>query len=593
MIETLTKPGQLKEWLEDTAKEGQDTVALDVETTGLTRGDRIISCAITGPTENHIAFFGPQFLEELLSAPIGMRFVMHNASFDLKMLAWHGIRLHDKYEYTDTMILAHLLDENKDLGLGDLVLEHFNDNYKKEFWDKYKKAEDASEKELKEYNAKDVRYTFLLHRMLQLGLNKDRIPDSLTNHVHQLQRTLLETEIEGIKVDKDYLINKGTELKTRITQLLPEMRESVKDEIELIESEDWLKELDKRKTEAGKARVKKPEFTFDSAKQLMRLLYDKLQLPKQYNQKTKQPSVDYESLQTINDQHILIPKIQEYRELNKVYTAYIEGTLDRMYNETIYPNFNVTGTATGRISHSNPNLGQLPRSGGIRGIYIPRQGYAFLSADFSQLEVCLSAHFTRDANLLKIVNEGASQHDITAAALGIDRNTAKTLNFAMQYGCSHFKVAKILGVSIEEGKKAHEKYWETYAGQKAKMDECAAKVDSGISIESPFGRRRRFEKRERKSWDSAYRQAWNALVQGTGADCTSRAFYLTDAELKRRNVGRALFTVHDEIIIEAKKEYAAEAEKILLETMESVGQEIGLTVKLKAQGSGPCERWED
>jgi len=291
--------------------------------------------------------------------------------------------------------------------------------------------------------------------------------------------------------------------------------------------------------------------------------------------------------------HPVVALLLEYREAQKIYGTYIEGTLERMVEGRIYPSFNVAGTATGRISHSNPNMGNMPREGGIRGIFVPDPGYVFVSADFGQLEVSLSAHFTRDENLLRIVNDGASQHDITAASLGIARSLAKTVNFGMQYGCSHFKVAKVLGVSNEKGKEAYDKYWETYSGQKRVMDECAAKVDKGEPIISPFGRRRRFEARSRQSWDSAYRQAWNALVQGTGSDLTSRAFYRADESLRVLRIGRALFTVHDEIVIQAKTEHAEEAEKILISTMEQVGCEIGLTVSLKAQGSGPMERWLD
>lgn len=591
-IERLRAPGELKSWLEDCVREGLDTVALDLETTGLGRTDTIISGAVTGPG-NYVAFFGPEMLHELTSSPPGLRFIFHNASFDLKVLAWAGSGLHSNFQYVDTLILSHLLDENGEHGLGALVRKYYDDNYKEEFWTKYKTAQEAPEDELAEYNAKDVYYTHALYDLLKEGLYAEGVPRSLWDHVHQLQRSLLETEISGIAVDREYLMAKGVELKTRIEKLLPEMRELVKGEIELIECEGWIKAIDKLKTDAGKARVKKPEFSFDSAKQLMRLLYVHLGLPEQKNDKTKKPSVDYDSLEKIKDRHPLVSKIQEYRELQKIYGTYIEGTLERLVGGRIYPSFNTTGTATGRISHSNPNMGNLPKAGGIRGVFIPDAGFVFISADFSQLEVSLSAHFTRDTNLLKIVLDGASQHDITAASLGISRDLAKTLNFGMAYGCSAYKVAKVLGVSNEEGKKAFDKYWETYGGQKRVMDECSKKVDQGEPIISPFGRRRRFERRERPAWDSAYRQAWNALVQGTGSDCTSRAFYLADTALRSRGIGRALFTVHDEIIIQAKKENAQEAEMILLDAMKAVGEEIKLTVPLRAESSGAMERWED
>lgn len=592
-ITELTKPGELAEWLRDTAREGQDTVALDLETTGLTRTDRIISGAVTGPTANDVAFFGPDMLHELMEAPSELIFVFHNASFDLRHLAWAGVAVHDRFDYRDTLILSHLLDENGEHRLGSLVLRYFNDNYKEEFWSKYKKAEDAPKDALAAYNGADVSYTIRLYDLLRESLADDGVPDSLVLHVHQLQRSLLETEIAGIAVDRDFLMQKGVELKTRIEGLLPQMRQSVADEISIIECEEWVKEIEKRKTPKGRAGVKRPEFSFDSSKQLTDLLYDKLGLEKQYNEKTKALTCDWDALEKLKEKHPVVSLIQEYREAQKIYGTYIEGTLERLVEGRIYPSFNVTGTATGRISHSNPNMGNIPRQGGIRGMFIPDPGHVFVSADFSQLEVCLSAHFTRDENLLRIVNEGASQHDITAASLGIPRHLAKTVNFGMQYGCSHFKVAKVLGVSPDKGKEAYDKYWETYKGQKRVMDECGRSVDTGEPIINPFGRRRRFEVRKRQAWDSAYRQAWNALVQGTGSDCTSRAFYKADVLLRERQIGRALFTVHDEILIQVKEEHAAEAEQILLETMKQVGEEIGLTVALKAEGSGPMRRWED
>lgn len=593
-ITRLTKPGDLKSWLEDTAREGQDTVALDLETTGLTKNDEIIIGAVTGPTADDVAFFDDASLFEILAAPTGLKFVFHNAPFDIKMIAWNtGAQLHHHFEYQDTLILAHLLDENGSHSLGDLVEKYYGDSYKKEFWAKYKTAQEAPEYELAEYNAKDVHYTRCLYDDLKNLLEQDGVPSELVTHVHSLQKTLLQTEIDGIAVDKEYLLEKGTELSTKIKRLLPEMRELVSAEIDTIECELWVADIAKRKTEAGKARVPRPEFSFDSAKQLQRLLYSSLGLPKQINEKTKQLSCDYDSLEKIKDLHPIVAKIQKYREAQKIYGTYIEGTLERMVEGRIYPSFNVTGTATGRISHQNPNMGNMPRGGGIRGIFVPDPGYSFISADFSQLEVCLSAHFTRDKNLLRIVQEGVSQHDITAASLRIPRDTAKNVNFACQYGAGAFKLAKMLGVSNEEGEKALAKYWETYSGQKRVMDECAAKVDAGEPIVSPFGRRRRFERRTRKPWDGAYRQAWNSLVQGTGSDCTSRAFSVADRLLRTSGVGRALFTVHDEIVIQAKTEHAEEAEKILLDTMSSVGVELGLTVQLKAQGSGPMQRWED
>lgn len=613
-IETLTERGSLREWLIDSVKEGQTHYAVDVETSGLGRQDCILSCAVTGPTSNDVAFFGVGLIGELMEAPEGITYVMHNASFDLKMLAWHGVPLHTKYNYQDTLILAHLADENSSHSLGDLVEEHFQDGYKKAFWAQFKKFEEADEESGKEYNAKDVSYTLRLYQLLTEALAAGGIPGSLVTHVHSLQRSLLSTEIAGIAVDRDYLMQKGVELKTRLADIVPKLRSLAPEEVERIEIEQWIKLIDKFKTPKHRAKVARPEFNWNSSDQLQDLIYRELKLPVQMgkpkpNKKTGRknppaPTLDAEALAVLKDLHPLCNELRYFRAFDKAYGTYVVGILDKLVDGRIYPSFNVTGTVTGRISHDNPNMGNMPSAkkakeldepflAGLRGMFVPDAGHVLISADFAQLEICLSAHFTQDPQLLRIVNEGVSQHDITAEGLGIERSKAKTVNFGMQYGCSHFKVAKVLGVSNEKGKEAYDKYWETYSGQKRVMDECAAKVDRGEPITSPFGRRRRFELRKRQSWDSAYRQAWNALVQGTGSDCTSRAFYRADESLRNLGIGRALFTVHDEIVIQAKTEHAEEVQRILLEAMSAVGEEIGLSVKLKAEASGPMERWLD
>ena len=612
-ITELTEKGALARWLAQAAP----VIGLDLEWRVAGDSDRnnvIYSGAVTGPTRHDIALFDANLLPELLTAKEGTEFIAHYAASDLKHLAWAGVRLHDKYKVHDTLIYAHLLDENSDHDLGTMVLTRYGDNYKAEFKAKYRLPEDAPPAENADYNARDVLYLPCLLGDLRRELAEDGVPNSLIEHVHRLQLSLLETQIDGVAVDLDYLMAKGVELKSRLTEIVPKMRELVASEIDLIECDEWIKQIEKVKKPETKARVKRPEFNWNSNPQLLRLFYDELKLPVQMGEPKKdkktgrysppKPTVDTKALHVLKDIHPIADQMRYYRAFEKAYGTYVEGILAKMVNGRIYPSFGVTGTTTGRISHSDPNLGNLPSAkrakeldepflAGIRGMFVPDPGYVLISADFSQLEVCLSAHFTRDTQLLRIVNEGVSQHDITAEGLGIPRSLAKTVNFGMQYGCSHKKVAKVLKVSEEEGKKAYDKYWETYSGQKRVMDECAAKVDRGEPIISPFGRRRRFEVRKRQSWDSAYRQSWNALVQGTGSDCTSRAFYQSDSRLRERGIGRALFTVHDEIVITAKEEHAEEAQKILLETMTAVGREIGLTVELKAEGSGSMPRWLD
>lgn len=589
-ITELTEKGSLSRWFTD---QPATVYALDLETTDLGKGSPILSGAVTGRDENEVAFFRPDLIPELLAAKEGTRWVGHNFSFDLKHLSWAGVCLQDKYEYTDTMVLAHLSDENQEMGLGALVEKHFASAYKAEFKARFKNVKDADPESLKQYNAKDVHYTLRLYSKLNHGLAKDGVPATLVDHVHQLQRSLLETEIAGIRVDTDYLMQKGVELKTAIERLLPAMRAAVPEAVEVVECEEWVKEIEKRKTTKGRAGVKRPEFCFDSAKQLQRLLYDQLGLEKQYNDKTKQLTTDYDALDKLKDQHPIIPMLLEYREKQKIYSTYVQGSLEKIVGGRIYPNFNCTGTATGRISHSNPNMGNMPAGGGIRGMFIPDPGHVFVTADYSSLEVYIEAHFTGDKNLLRLVNEGISKHDLTAAEVGIPRSTAKTVNFLAQYHGTAFKLSKVLGCSQDEAQKILDKYWNTYGGCKALKAETDRMVDAGEPIINPFGRRRRFEKKQRKPWDGDYRAAYNARIQGTGSDCMSLAFYTVDQKLKELGWGRALFTLHDEAVLQVKEEYAEQASELLVETMVWAGTQANLTVTLKAE---PCimkERWND
>jgi len=417
----------------------------------------------------------------------------------------------------------------------------------------------------------------------------------LVEHVHLLARSLLATEIGGIAVDLDYLVKRGQELQEKILTLKPAMRKAACGQVECAEVAAWREKLDAYKTERGRKNCKRPEFSFDSPKQLADLLYRRLRLPVQTDPKTRNVSTGDLALESLEKAHPLIPLLREYRGHQKVYGSYIEGTLERLVEGRVYPEFRVNGTKTGRISHVNPNMGQLPREGGIRGIYIPDPGCVFITADYSQLEVVLAAHFSRDEQLLRVVNEGASLHDITAAALQIERHTAKTINFAIQYGAGVSKIRDILGCDQAAAERALAKYWDTYAGLKRLVDDCHRCVEEGRPITNPFGRSRHFPAAFKDKWEKerAKRQSFNALIQGTGGDLTSRAFYLADDRLRGLGIGKSLFTVHDEVIIQAKKAHWEKAQEILVSAMESVGREIELTVPLKAQPSGPTERWED
>lgn len=585
----------LIQWHNDNSK----FCVLDLETTSINpREATLVDIQMSGRTEDSAVLFGAEHLS--LLADLKVLHVWQNFKYDWKVAYRHGLDLRNTRMH-DTLLLSYLVDENRDeASLDSWVQELFKDDYKQAFWAKYKGYLEAPFEERLEYACKDIVYTGRVYRVLMADFLAQGMPESLIEHTHRLARSLFDTELLGLRVDLEYLTQVGTELKPSIDRWAGEMRRAVSWACESVELDQQAKKIEKLYKPGPRAtawqKVPKPEFNWDSSQQLVSLLYSKLKLPVKKNREGNL-STDDKALEALKHLHPVVPMIQDYREYQKVYTAFIEGTLKRMDpNGRIYPSFNINGTVTGRISASSPNLQQVPAKGEwskVRGIYVPEQGHRILTCDYGQLEVCIAAHYSRDRNLLKIIHEGASQHDITAESLGIPRAKAKTMNFAMQYQCSHYKVRDILGCSEEDAKYYWNKYWETYAGVKKVVEECKALVDAGEPIVNPFGRRRRFPRTFEAKWqqNAAYRQAFSALIQGTGADLTHAAFYTVSERMREADCGRALFEVHDELVVMPKENACGMVADMLQYTMKQAGVDIGLSVPLTVDCSLPLERW--
>ena len=492
--------------------------------------------------------------------------------------------------------MGHLADENRaGYSLGSYISEIWKDDYKKDFWAKYKTYNLAPRSEALDYVCRDAVYTGKLFNHLQYVLAKDGIPDSLIDHVHRLQSALLRTELLGVRVDQGYLIQQGLKLGTQIERIRPQMRALVGSQVDLIEMGLWEEEIAKRKTPKGKVGVPRPEFSFDSGPMLKKLLYEELGLPVQHNDQTKSVSTDFASLEKLKGLHPIVPLIQEYRELTKIKGTYIDGILERTHEGRIYPTFRLvddhSGMKTARISHRDPNLGNFPKEGGVKGIFIADDGCVLSEHDYSQLEVCIEAHFTQDKNLIRIIMEGVSKHDITAASLGIERSLAKTVNFAMQYWCGPSKLAKILGVSNADAQLVFNKYWETYAGCKsfkAKVDES---LRNGKPIQDLFGRKRRFPGIPSWDGDKAFRQAYNFVIQSTGAQILNNAYYKSCEWLGEGNRGRGLWTVHDSGLFQHFEKYAEESAHQIDQFMVQEGVLCGLTIPLQVVSEVGMHRW--
>lgn len=585
---------QTTQQAEELCKIMPEVVAIDTEyVKGNPRTTQLLS-VIVADSERAWAF--PPSLLPILIPTIQARklvFLQDYNHCDTVILYQNGcdLRETDCYNLID---MHHLIDENSSHDLGTRVLQEFKDNYKKEFWEKYDNYEDAPEDEALEYECKDSIYTYRLGiaDLSQFVYRPNLI--SLYEHVKQLSKALLDTELNGINVNIELIKETQISMKQQIDEYLPKLRREFNEYCEVWELEKWSKEIEKRTTNQGRSRVERPTFSFTSDKQLRELLYglNYLGLPITRTTKKKNPSTDYEAIKKLAEGDSRLQTLLEYKEIKGLYSIFVEGLLERIENDRIYPHFNVSGTNTGRISHSDPNMGNLPKEGVFRNFFIPTTGMYIIGADYTQLEVVIEANLTEDKQLLKIINEGASKHDITAQGLGIDRNSAKTLNFALQYGAGPGKVAKILGLSRQDAEDIFKRYWELYFGVRTLKEKTDREVEEKGQVTNLASRTRHFPKAN-GYWEleKQKRQAYNFLIQGVAGEACNRAFYRFQDWCKEFDHGRALFTVHDEIVAEVWSNQAEQCKLNLEVIMERSTQDFNFKYPLRAKAYGPLIAW--
>lgn len=582
----LTTPEEVNQFM-STVKGA--VLALDCETTGLNpRVDKILSVAIAPHGKTAVSI--PGDLLPLLSPlkEVGL-LLLHNFKFDYHVLYEHGLDL-TEVPFRDTLHMHHLIDERKDHDLGSMVLEEFGDNYKDEFWSKYNNYSDAPPDEALVYECKDVIYTYRLYEIYAAKLKTN---ETLVAQVHDLAKALYLTERRGVRVNKELMLKTREEMGGRIAGYLPALRERFLPHCQVWELNAWVKEMGKRKSTKGKAGVKKPQFNFGSGAQMQWLLYTALKLPVLKKTEAGKPATDYETIEKLVDKCPQLDLYKDYIDIKTIFGTFVEGLIDRVQEDRIYPSFNVSGTVTGRISHSNPNLGNMPKEGVYRNFFLPDEGHKIVGFDFSQLEVVVEANLTKDPNLAKIILEGASKHDITAQEMGIPRDTAKTINFAMGYHCGINKLKSILKCGYQEAEYQWNKYWEVYKGCRDMKLITDGLVDAGQPVVNMFGRSRHFDKDFSQDWmrQAAKRAAYNHMIQGPGAEITNQAFSECSEGIERKGWGRMLWSVHDEVLATAKADLATQTLDSMLSIANRMGTTVGFKIPLKAVGYGPLDFW--
>lgn len=356
-----------------------------------------------------------------------------------------------------------------------------------------------------------------------------------------LARVLARMEHAGIKVDTEYLQDFDRELETSIKGLENEIYEI-----------------------AGLA------FNPNSPKQLAHVLFNILKLTPTKKTKTGL-STDQSVLEALAEKHPLPGKILEYRELFKLRSTYTQSLLELVDPKTgrVYPTFHQTGTSTGRVSCSNPNLQNIPVRTDIgkkiRRAFIAEEGHTLVDADYSQIELRIIAHITGDHGLCKAFNEGIDVHAATASAvLGKpldavtqeDRRIAKMVNFGIAYGMSPYGLAARLGIPDDQAKSIIEAYFASFPKVREWMETLIAEAEAKGYVTTILGRRRyvpgiRSENRQER--DAARRAAINGPFQGGAADIIKKAM----VEIDEADVpAKPLLQIHDELIYEVAEQDA-------------------------------------
>ena len=349
------------------------------------------------------------------------------------------------------------------------------------------------------------------------------------------------------------------------------------------------------------------EFNISSPQQLGRVLFEEMGLPAPVRYgKGKVVSTAADVLEELAAEHEVVRQVLEYRQLSKLKGTYVDALPALIHPGTgrIHTRFNQTGAATGRLSSSDPNLQNIPikteLGREIRAAFVPREGWKLIVADYSQIELRLLAHFSRDPVLLEAFRTGEDIHTRTAAeVLGVppllitreQRNRAKAVNFGIVYGISGFGLAAQLGISRKEAELYIANYFARYAGVRRFIDDTIAQVRASGITRTLLGRERPIpdmNSRNPNARGFAERTSVNSPLQGTAADLIKVAMIGIDREL-RGQPGRLLLQVHDELVLEAPPDEAADVAAMVKRTMENVHTlEVPLLVD-----TGIGDNWRD
>ena len=479
--------------------------------------------------------------------------VGQNLKFDIPILARHGIAL-DTF-HADTMLMSYILNSTATRHGMDKLAEFYL-NYTTV---KYKEVTGTASKQINfsaveievasNYAAEDADITLRLFNKLENLLKDKPTQLKLLNDIeYPLVHVLSKIEQNGAKIDKDKLAEHSKELSEKIADL-----------------------------SAQAFVISGEEFNLDSPKQLLEILYEKLKLPILKKTPKGQPSTNEETLQRLSEEYELPGIILQYRTLAKLKSTYTDSLIkiENPLTKRIHTSYQQAVTSTGRLSSTEPNLQNIPirtaEGRRIREAFVPEKGNVLISADYSQIELRIMAHLSKDKNLTHAFNNNLDIHSATAAEVfGVNledvtqdqRRSAKAINFGLMYGMSAFGLTRQLDIPRAEAQKYLDTYFERYTGVKDYIANTKAQAKEDMFVETIMGRRLYLNEINAGNGlrrQAAERAAINAPLQGSAADIIKKAMIdIQDFLEKEMPKVKVIMQVHDELIFEAPKENAEE-----------------------------------
>ncbi len=483
---------------------------------------------------------------------------IHAVTNDLKTLL-KIFPLTSEGRVKDTSIAAYLLNPLKDTYHYDDIARDYLDltlPSKKELLDKQKlNVFNLQEEQVLGYLAYETCVPFRGLEVLEERLKASDMYALYTEVEIPTVYVLAHMEHEGIRVDGEALKAYGNMLGEKIAVLEKAIYE-----------------------EAG------TEFNINSPKQLGEILFDRLGLPGAKKTKTGY-STNVDVLDKLKADYQIVADVLEYRQVTKLKSTYADGLSAFISADgRIHGTFNQTITATGRISSTEPNLQNIPMrtklGRSIRKVFIPKDGYVFVDADYSQIELRVLAHFSGDEKLIAAYREEADIHALTASQVfhvpidevdDLMRRNAKAVNFGIVYGISAFGLSEDLHISREEAADYIDSYFSTYPGVKHFLDENVADAKKTGITRTLFGRIRPVPELSSSNYmqrNFGERVAMNSPIQGTAADIIKIAMIRVHERLKREQLKSSLILqIHDELLIETAKDEVEQVKRILREEM--------------------------